>query len=122
MLAISQERYESPRAKTVSRTSSITRFSNFVLSSPLIWGGLACLGFYAVLGQSTLNSPMVARYFESHPVEYITTILFFIGLAALVMKVMNLAIQSASIRFPLLDKIPDGGQSVDDAAYLSITA
>jgi biopolymer transport protein ExbB/TolQ len=102
----------------VPKTSSITRVSNRIVASPLIWGGLACLGFYALLGQSTLNNPLVARYFESHPVEYITTALFFVGVAALVMKVLNLAIQRTGLEHPFLEAAPDDGQPVEDAAGL----
>ena len=102
----------------MSRTSSIARLSNTILSSPLIWGGLACLGFYAVLGQSTLNNPLVGRYFESHPVEYITTALFFVGLAALVKKVLEIAVQSLGVAHPLVAAVPDGGQAIDDAPNL----
>ncbi|MBN1854178.1 MAG: MotA/TolQ/ExbB proton channel family protein [Pirellulales bacterium] len=102
----------------MSRTLTLTRISNALLASPIVWGGLACLGFYAILGQPTLKNPLVGRYFESHPVEYITTALFFIGLAALGMKVIDIVLQNISLGLPLLEAIPAGGQPVEDAPQL----
>lgn len=102
----------------MSNHSPITKFSNMLLGSPIVWGGLGCLGFYALLGKSTLKNEMFARYFEGHPVEYITTALFFIGAAALIMKLIGLMLQKASLNQPMLEEVPPGGQPVEDAAHL----
>ena len=99
----------------MSRTNSI---SQSILRTPLIWGGLACLGFYALLGKSTLHHPLVVRYFESHPVEYITTALFFVGLAALAMKLYGVLAQRRSLDSDVLEPVPAGGQTVDDIPRL----
>ncbi len=95
-----------------------TTVSQWILRQPVVWGGLSCLGFYAVMGRSTMNNPWVVRYFESHPVEQITTFLFFVGIAALVLKTLDITRQLASSQRPILEAIPDGGQRVDHAPRL----
>ncbi len=92
--------------------------SQWILQQPVVWGGLSCLGFYAVAGKSTLNHPLVNRYFESHPVEYITTFLFFVGLAALVLKAIQLILQHAAMGRPLLEQQPEGGQPTEESARM----
>lgn len=99
----------------MSRTTSL---SQSILRMPLVWGGLACLGFYALLGKSTLNHPIVVRYFESHPVEHLTTTLFFVAMAALVMKLFDVMRQRRSLSGEFLERVPAGGQSVDDIPRL----
>ncbi len=55
-------------------------------TSPLLWGGLLSVGFYAILLHDQFAQPLLLRYFAGHPVEYITTVMFFVGLAALMLK------------------------------------
>jgi len=93
-------------------------FSQSILQMPFLWGGIACLGFYALLGKSTLNHPLIVRYFESHPVEYVTAALFFVGLAALVMKLIGLIVQTRAMGSDLLEPIPSGGQKLTDVPRL----
>jgi biopolymer transport protein ExbB/TolQ len=98
-----------------SRTAS---FAEWVLRLPLLWGGVACLGFYALLNRGVIESPLVTRYFASHPVEYITCALFFVGLAALVMRLLNLTGQFATLNRQILAPVPQGGQSIADCDKL----
>ncbi|MGB6043954.1 MAG: MotA/TolQ/ExbB proton channel family protein [Pirellulales bacterium] len=53
---------------------------------PVVWGALLTLGFYVMIQKSVIDNPWITRYFASHPVEYITTTMFFVGLAALWLK------------------------------------
>jgi biopolymer transport protein ExbB/TolQ len=76
------------------------------------------MAFYAAINQGFLTNEMVVRYTASHPVEYVTIALFFIGLAALLMRLLNLAGQHASLHRELLEPIPRGGQPVDDVDEL----
>jgi biopolymer transport protein ExbB/TolQ len=62
-----------------------------IFNSPLMWGILGSLGFYGLVFHGPLNHPLVKRYFAGHPVEYMETVLFSIGLAALILKVMDIA-------------------------------
>jgi len=98
--------------------SKSTRFSQALAKSPLMWGILACGGFYGLIWIGVLQSQFVQRYFASHPVEYITTAMFFVGLAALAIKVVDIVIQYQRVNEPLLGPIPRGGQLVTDCDSL----
>ena len=64
-------------------------FSRFA-KSPLLWGGVAAFGFYAVLDAGAFDAvPLVRRYVARHEVEYVTTVMFFIALAALLLRVLD---------------------------------
>jgi len=57
---------------------------------PLVLGLGATAGFYALVYRGPLHHPLVMRYFAGHPINMIETALFFIGLAALVLKLFEL--------------------------------
>lgn len=62
----------------------------WLLKSPLLWGGLGAFGFYALLDAGAFASlPMVERYVAGHPVEYVTTVMFFVALASLVLRTID---------------------------------
>jgi len=77
--------------------------------SPILWGGLASAAFYLVMeivarlqqvlpncaGKNALAEVISIHrgYLAGHPIEYATTILFFIGLAMLVIRALGLARQ-----------------------------
>lgn len=98
--------------------SRIISLSEWVLRLPLVWGGVACLGFYALLRRGVIDNPHIVRYFDSHPVEYITCALFFVGLAALVMRLLDITVQFASLGGETLTPIPRGGQATADCNNL----
>lgn len=90
----------------------------WLLQQPLAWGGAACFAFYELLFLGVIDQPLVVRYFASHPVEYATTALFFVGVAALVIRCVGVVVQSASLRQFSLEPIPTGGQHVAEAEGL----
>ena len=71
-----------------------------VARSPLLWGSLACFGFYGLLSYGVLESKFVERYFASHPVEYAATIMFFVGMAALAIAALETARQYRGLSRP----------------------
>lgn len=73
-------------------------FFQKVFASPILWGGLLSLGFYAALHNGLITHPMMHRYFAGHEVEYITTIMFFVGLSALTMKFFQVAGQRKALK------------------------
>ncbi|GMQ80079.1 MAG: MotA/TolQ/ExbB proton channel family protein [Planctomycetia bacterium] len=93
------------------RTFSIGRM-------PIFWGTLLFLGFYALVDQGLLSGDFIQRYFAAHPVEYITTALFFLGMAALGIKATWLASQKTALGKITLGPIPAAGQEADDATRL----
>ncbi|QDT69318.1 MotA/TolQ/ExbB proton channel family protein [Planctomycetes bacterium MalM25] len=96
----------------------ITVLANWLLRLPLLWGGLATLGFYACLQSGPINSPLLTRYFASHPVEWVATLLFFIGMAALGLRLSNLLGQLGAVKLQPLGPIQPGGQPASDAESL----
>jgi biopolymer transport protein ExbB/TolQ len=98
--------------------SRITSLAEWLVKLPLVWGGVACLGFYALLNQGFIDSPLLRRYCAGHPVEVIETTVFFIGLAALVMRFFQLSIQFGVMDGELLEPIPAGGQRIEDCDRL----
>ena len=66
-------------------------------SSPFLWGLLGSAGFYALIHGGPLGLPLVQRYFTHHPVEYMETVMFAVGLAALMIKAFDIVAQRAGL-------------------------
>ncbi len=96
----------------------LNRIARAIVWSPVIWGGLASAGFYTAIYLSGTKHPFVMRYFCGHWVEYVTTTMSFIGMAALALKALGLLAQKRILAAPLLDAIPPGGQSVEHCESL----
>ncbi len=63
--------------------------------SPFLWGILGSVGFYALVHYGPLGLPLVKRYFAGHPVEYMETIMFAVGLAAATLMIGRLTALAA---------------------------
>ncbi len=69
-----------------------TQRSNRLMSAfgqlvwPVLVGVVGTVVFYAVLLRGPIESPLAIRYFTSHPVSYVATGMFVVGLVALAMK------------------------------------
>lgn len=83
----------------MSRKESTTSIGSMFgsLGWPLVLGLGATAGFYALIYQGPLQHPMMLRYFASHPINMIETGLFFIGLMALVLKLLELMGQHGAL-------------------------
>ncbi len=77
--------------------SKISRLLENIFRSPLIWGILGSIGFYWLIFQGPLGIDLVKRYFTKHPVEYMETVLFSIGLAALILNALDIASQRSGL-------------------------
>jgi biopolymer transport protein ExbB/TolQ len=100
---------------TVARFTSMV---DWILRLPLLWGGVAALAYYALLNQGIIHHPQLVRYTASHPIEYCEVTLFFIGLAAVAMRAMNLGGQFWLMGRATLGAVPYGGQRPDDCESL----
>lgn len=98
--------------------NQVNKIARAIVWSPVLWGGLATFGFYAPLHAGHWAHPFVLRYFAGHWVEYVTTALFFIGLAALALKTLRIFTQFGILKAPLLDAIGPSGQSVSHCENL----
>jgi biopolymer transport protein ExbB/TolQ len=73
------------------------QFIQSVTKSPFLWGVLGSIGFYALIHAGPLDTPLVKRYFAHHPVEYMETVMFAIGLAALIIKAFDVVAQRVGL-------------------------
>lgn len=71
--------------------SKLPNLQQWILKSPILWGLGGAAGFYALIHAGPLKYPLVQRYFTGHPVEYMETVLFAVGLAALLVKAVEIA-------------------------------
>ena len=67
------------------------------LAWPLVLGLGATAAFYMLAYRGPLHHPLVMRYFAGHPINMIETGMFFIGLAALLLKLFELFGQSSAM-------------------------
>jgi len=100
-------------------TRSNQKLPQALAKSPILWGGILCCVFYGPFFLGVVESEFVDRYFASHPVEYVTAIMFFVGMAALAIKAIDVSGQYQGLAKPLLDPIPPGGQPVIDCEPLA---
>ena len=61
-----------------------------ILDWPVVWGGAAAALFYTALPSLPIQNELAVRYFCGHPIEYATTVLFFVGIALLAKKALGL--------------------------------
>jgi biopolymer transport protein ExbB/TolQ len=85
---------------------------------PLLVGAAACSLFYACIYRGPLNLPMFHRYFATHPVAFCATGMFFVGIAALLLKAVEIATQFLGIRRLQVEEPAAAGQPVNDAERL----
>lgn len=98
--------------------SQVTGLANWFLRLPITWASLATLAFYAAISSGYGASPFVTRYFDSHIVERVATLLFAVGAVALTMRLVGLLGQFGVLRSQPLGSKPAGGQPVEEASNL----
>ncbi len=94
------------------------RFSNAMSQSAIVWGGLASAAFYGLIRFAAPRSSIVVELFAAHPIEYAATTMFFIGLAALALKSLDVAGQWRRLAKLLLGPVPPDGQALADCEAL----
>jgi biopolymer transport protein ExbB/TolQ len=85
-----------------------------IANSPILWGLLGSAAFYSLVHSGVLATPFIQRYFTHHPVEYGETVMFAIGLAALVLKVFDVAGQYPGLRQSPLGAASHASQTVEE--------
>ena len=98
--------------------NKLNRWIALLLHSPLLWGGLVSGLYYAAVQAGAIDNPMLLRFTAGHFVEYIVTVAFFVGLAALAVKAVEVLSQRFDPQDSLLGPVPEGGQPVADAGAL----
>jgi biopolymer transport protein ExbB/TolQ len=92
---------------------------SLIFQSPLLWGGLLAGGFYALIYGGVLDHELVLRYFAKHPVEKMETVLFFIGLATLLLKIGDFQGQASRLSESVWEGIPTSAATADTLQALS---
>jgi biopolymer transport protein ExbB/TolQ len=104
--------------------SKPNQFVRSITKSPFLWGILASVGFYALIRAIPRDAPgmtFILRYFTHHPVEYMETVLFSVGLAALVIKILDVAAQRAGLGSSPLGPRPTARQPIEECEDLLAT-
>jgi biopolymer transport protein ExbB/TolQ len=73
---------------------------------------VAGLAFYAALNQGWINSPLLKQYMAGHKIEYVIGMMFFIGVAAIAMRFLEITSQFASVGGITLGPLKPGGTPV----------
>ena len=71
--------------------NAFNKLSRTMTKSPIVWGIMGAATFYGLVHGGPLATPFIKRYFTGHPVEYAETVMFAIGLAALVLRIIDVA-------------------------------
>lgn len=99
--------------------SKLNSLTTFLVRSPILWGAALSFGFFGLIHMGVVTNPLVIRYLAGHWVEYVEVAMFFVGLAALVIKATELRSQRRDIGGEWLEPIPEGGQNPADAQSLA---
>ncbi len=74
--------------------------------------------FYVLVYRGPMDVPVMHRYFGSHPVAFVATCMFFVGIAALMLKTAQVLMQYATLGHIELDESPANGQALADVPRL----
>lgn len=99
----------------------MTKASNLLQAaarSAILWGGLAAAGFYGLIHGEVLTGQFIQRYFASHPVEYVATTMFFVGLAVLALKLIEIARQYSTLSQPVLGPTAPSGHRIEECQVM----
>jgi biopolymer transport protein ExbB/TolQ len=91
--------------------SKINHLLEVIFRSPVLWGILGAVGFYGLIFGGPLDIDLVKRYFTGHPVEYMETVLFCIGLAALMLHWFDIVGQRSGLRESPLGSQAEGAET-----------
>ncbi len=88
------------------------------LGWPLFWGALLSMGFFKLIQDGPLASEFTQRYFLGHPVAIATACMFFVGLAALLLRFFSVFGELTTLNQVALPENAVGGDSVTDSDTL----
>jgi biopolymer transport protein ExbB/TolQ len=119
----SHTRKDAPVAQSEAREDRSSLGSMFAsLMWPFILGLAATAGFYWLVYRGPLHHPLVLRYFAGHPINMIETALFYIGLAALLLKLFELLGEFGALGSVSLDDSPGNQPATKATEWLDAIA
>ncbi len=83
------------------RNSAINKVIGW-LTSPVAWALVITVAFYASFPYLPFDEAFLVRYFAGHPIEYVETGLFVLGVALLFAKVLQLRRQRQALALSIL--------------------
>ena len=69
-----------------------------ILCSPILWGAILCVTFYVALPVASGNNAATRELFCGHPLAYTATLLFWMGIAGLAIKLVRLPRQATPLK------------------------
>ena len=105
-------------AREVSTVSAINSLAAVVIRSPILWGAAAAFCFYSLVHGGLVENPMLVRYLAGHWVEYVEVGMFFVGIAALSLRLLDVFAQRRRVDAEPLGPIPAGGQTLEEVETL----
>ncbi len=99
---------------TKSEKRSFLNVAFETIGLPVFWGVAMTLGFYLLINLGVIDTRIVNRYFTGHPVVYFEAVLFFIGVAALFMKLISVGGQFNTFSEVQMVAKPVDGQAIED--------
>jgi biopolymer transport protein ExbB/TolQ len=84
------------------------------MRSPVVWGVLACAAFYGLIYGGPLDVPVIHRYFTHHPVEFGETLLFAVGMAALMLRLADVLTQRLGVSKSLWQAVDPGQMPLEE--------
>jgi len=94
--------YDMSSARLDTRENSFLQF----FSSPIIWGAILTATFYSLLPMLPVGRALAMQYFCGHPLEYVSTALFFVGVAVLIGKLFQLNHERAALKHAFISRLP----------------
>jgi biopolymer transport protein ExbB/TolQ len=93
-----------------------------ILTSPLLWGSLATIVFYWIVRQLPGFADWGQTLFCGHPVAYATTTLFWMGIAALLIRVLAIPRERRAIdSLPQLERGNHGAVAAAEGLRAAVT-
>ncbi len=89
-----------------------------ILRTPLVWGVLTSGLFFGAVHGGYITNAFVLRYLAAHAIEHVLLTLFLTGMAAVVLRAIDVTMQRRALGRQWLPEIPDGGQPAGDASNL----
>ncbi|MBI1313429.1 hypothetical protein GC176_19235 [bacterium] len=91
------------------------------LTSPVLWGGLATIVFYWIVRQLPGFATWGQTLFCGHPVAYATTTLFWVGIAALTVRLLAVPRERRAIdSLPQLDRATHGAVAAAESLQAAV--
>ena len=56
------------------------------LGWPFFWGSLAFVALYLCIQHEVITNKIIVRYVTAHPVSYVVSLMFCVGMASLLLK------------------------------------